>query len=34
MPNAMLKVIAGTGHATPITHAGEINQLIARFLQE
>ena len=33
LPNAQLKVIAGAGHSTPVTHAKEINSLITHFLK-
>ncbi|HEB68107.1 MAG TPA: alpha/beta hydrolase [Desulfobulbus sp.] len=32
--NGVLKVIAGGGHSTPITHADAINRLILRFLND
>jgi len=32
LANGKLEIVPGAGHAAPVTHAGQINQLIASFL--
>jgi hypothetical protein len=32
LANAKIEIVLGAGHAAPVTHAREINQLIASFL--